>query len=35
MAEGADRTVGVANGPGSVVGKNKILLLPVPVAMTT
>lgn len=34
-AEGADKTVGVAEGPGSVVDINTILLLPEPVAMTT
>ena len=34
-AEGADRTVGVAAGPGSVVGINKILLFLEPVAMAT
>ena len=34
-AEGPVRTVGGAGGPGSVVGMNKIELLPVPVAMAT
>ena len=34
-AEGADKTIGVAEGPGNVVGINTILLFPEPVAMTT
>lgn len=34
-AKGADRTVGVATGPGSVVGANKIVPLLEPVAMAT